>query len=62
MWKYTDLERRYRIKKKGLTTVIEELKQSLKAKTERLKDISNGYTDTDKTVRLGQTRKEFTRS
>ena len=37
MRKYTDLERRYWIKKKGLTTVIEELKQRLKAKREKIK-------------------------
>ena len=37
MGKNTDLERRYWIKKKRLTTVIEELKLRLKAKTEKIK-------------------------
>ena len=37
MRKYTDLERRYWIKKKGLATVTMKLKQRLKAKTKKIK-------------------------
>ena len=35
--KYEELERKYNIKKKGIKTVIEELKQRLHAKTAQLK-------------------------
>ena len=35
--KYEELERKYNIKKKGIRTVIEELKQQLHAKTAKLK-------------------------
>ena len=35
--KYEELERKYNIKKKGIRTVIEELKQRLHVKTEKLK-------------------------
>ena len=35
--KYEELERKYNIKKKGIRTVIEELKQRLHAKTAKLK-------------------------
>ena len=35
--KYEELERKYNIKKKGIKTVIEELKQRLHAKTAKLK-------------------------
>ena len=35
--KYKELEQKYRIKKKGLNVVLEELKQRLKAKSMKIK-------------------------
>ena len=37
MGKYVELDRKYNIKKKGLTTVIEELKQRMMAKSVKIK-------------------------
>lgn len=39
--KYDSLERKYRLKTKGIKTVIEELKQRLKAKSAKIRRYEN---------------------
>ena len=60
--KYTDLQRRYWIKKKGLTTVMEELKQRLKAKTEKIKRYQLRIHQYKQNRTFTTDQKEFTRS
>ena len=57
-----ELYENYRVKKKGLKTAIEELKQRMLAKSAKVKNMSKELNNLDRTGFLTSTRKRSTQN